>query len=133
MCESNGESTPLQRLPVPSAETLSAGLGCLAVPLDRLLPPGARRSLHLYDSSCMALFGYARAKCAGRFLLAALEPEAAAQRRFGLLPVACEVEVLKWEPSSHTNKFGDVSASIRAEVVGCARRNIAQTAEGVLQ
>lgn len=128
----DGETTPLQRFPAAGDNSV-AGLGCIPVPLERLLAPGARRSMHLYDTSCMAVFAHAMARCGGRFAMAALDPAAAEQRRFGLLPVACEVAVLSWEPSTHENKFGDVSTSIRAEVVGCGRLAVPASSAGVLQ
>jgi hypothetical protein len=128
----DGESTPLQRFPASGGSGLT-GLGCIPVPLERLLAPGARRSMHLYDLSCMAVFAHAMARCDGRFAMAALDPAAAEQRRFGLLPVACEVAVLSWEPSTHQSKFGDVSSSIRAEVVGCGRLSVPESSNGVRQ
>jgi len=131
----DGESTPLQRFGSGGASVPSgiSGLGCIPVPLERLLAPGVRRSMHLYDTSCMAVFSHAMSACGGRFAMAALDPDAAVKRKFGLLPVACEVAVLSWEPSTHESKFGDTSPSIRAEVVGCSRLIVAATSAGVSQ
>lgn len=128
----DGESTPLQRFGrSPSADV--AGTACIPVPVGRMLAPGSSRTMHLYDSSCLATFSHAMSKGGGRFALAALAPAEAGERRFALLPIACEVAVLSWEPSTHRSKFGDASASVVARVVGCGRLRVPETSSGVVQ
>eukprot|EP00310_Coccolithus_braarudii_P023483 CAMPEP_0183338828 /NCGR_PEP_ID=MMETSP0164_2-20130417/5982_1 /TAXON_ID=221442 /ORGANISM="Coccolithus pelagicus ssp braarudi, Strain PLY182g" /LENGTH=289 /DNA_ID=CAMNT_0025508739 /DNA_START=16 /DNA_END=885 /DNA_ORIENTATION=- len=96
------------------------GLGCIPVSLERLLAPGLRRTIHLYDSSCLAAFRHAIAHTNGTLGHVVLNVERE-RRQFGLLDVGCELRVLEWRASTHTSKFGDSSPSVLADVIATRR------------
>ena len=59
----------------------------------RMLAPGCTRTMHLYDSSCLAAFKAAMAED-GAFALVALDTFSAATRSFSLRSLACAVQIL---------------------------------------
>ncbi len=89
------------------------GCPCIAVPLDRLIAPGMQRTLHLYDSSCLAAFR------AGNGTLGQVVLDPSAGRRVRVLPLATELRVTAWRPSQKQSRVRDeVSSSVLVDVIG---------------
>ena len=65
--------------PGAGAPGSSAGLPCIPLHEARMLAPGCTRTMHLYDSSCLAAFKAAMA-ADGAFALVALDTFSAATR-----------------------------------------------------
>lgn len=80
-----------------------------------MLAPGQRATLHLYDSSSLQVLRQARVQN-DTFGQVVLDAAALEHRRFKLMSVGSILKILSWQPSTHTDKFGGTSSSIRAEV-----------------
>jgi len=95
------------------------GLSCIITTPERVLAPGVRGSIHLYDTNCLAAFRHAMSSH-GRFGQVVLDMEGGA-RAFKLRSVGCELQVLGWQPATHTSTLGDSSASVIADVLAVRR------------
>ena len=96
------------------------GLPCIPLHEVRMLAPGCTRTMHLYDSSCVAAFKAAMAGD-GSFALVALDTMATASRSFSLRSVACGVQILDVRTGEKESKFGDASLSYYVDIIGTRR------------
>lgn len=94
------------------------GLACIAVPTSRIVAPGQRATLHLYDQSSLKVLRHAQAHQDGVFGQVVINTTAMQNRQFRVLPVGSRLKVLSCKPSTHTDKFGGSSLSMLAEVLG---------------
>ena len=94
------------------------GYACIPVPMDRLVAPGQRASMHLYDASSLEVVRYAQAHANSTYGQVVIDEAAMQDRRFALLEVGSRVKLLSVTPSTHRDKFGGSSASYKAEVIG---------------
>ena len=106
--------------PGAGAPGSSAGLPCIPLHEARMLAPGCTRTMHLYDSSCLAAFKAAMA-ADGAFALVALDTFSAATRSFSLRSLACAVQILNVRPGEKASKFGDSSLSYYVDIIGTRR------------
>ena len=94
------------------------GYACIPVPKDKLVAPGQRASMHIYDSSSLEVVRYAQAHANSTYGQVVIDGEAMQDRRFALLEVGSRVKLLSVTPSVHRDKFGGSSPSFKAEVIG---------------
>jgi hypothetical protein len=92
--------------------------------LDRLTRPGQAQQLHLYDTSNLSALRCILNKQSDTFVHVALDPEATAQRKFGIMSVGTECKVVGIAPSSKTNVRGEESASVLVDVLGLRPRRV---------
>lgn len=85
--------------------------------LERLTLPGQVQELHFYDTSNLAALRAALSNNR-RFVHAALDSAAAAQRRFVMMDVGTECTVERVVPSTKSNTRGEASASAIVDVRG---------------
>lgn len=100
--------------PTPPAE----GFACIAVPAARLIAPGQRATLHLYDTSSLQVLRHAQSHCNGTYGQVVIDEDAMLERKFKVLDVGSRLKVLSSRPATHTDKFGGTSNSVYAEVIG---------------
>lgn len=110
-------SYSLSRL-ASSSRDVRAGYACIPAPKERLVAPGQRATMHIYDASSLEALRHAQAQFNGTYGQVVIDEEAMRERRFALEPVGARVQVLSVTPSTHTDKFGGTSQSIIAEVIG---------------
>ena len=101
-----------------SSRDVRAGYACIPAPKERLVAPGQRATMHIYDSSSLQALRHAQARFNGTYGQVVIDEEAMRERRFALEPVGARVQVLSVTPSTHTDKFGGTSQSVMAEVIG---------------
>jgi hypothetical protein len=94
------------------------GLASIVVPAARVLAPGQRAQLHLYDASSLQVLRHGMAHGNGTFGQVVLNDTAMRERKFELIGVGTRVKVCSTRPSTHTDKFGGTSSSMLAEVIG---------------
>lgn len=103
-------------LRAPQPGPVAPGFGCIAVPLERLIAPGQRCTLHHYDTSSLQVLRHAQSQCNGTYGQVVIDAEAAAERKFRLMPTGTKLKVLSSRPSTHTDKFGGSSTSVLVDV-----------------
>eukprot|EP00316_Scyphosphaera_apsteinii_P010027 CAMPEP_0119317484 /NCGR_PEP_ID=MMETSP1333-20130426/43277_1 /TAXON_ID=418940 /ORGANISM="Scyphosphaera apsteinii, Strain RCC1455" /LENGTH=249 /DNA_ID=CAMNT_0007323421 /DNA_START=160 /DNA_END=909 /DNA_ORIENTATION=- len=86
--------------------------------MSRIVAPGQRAILHLYDSSSLHVFRQAQSYCNSTFGQVVIDDVAAKQRVFRLCGIGSRCRILASAPSMHTDKFGGMSSSVLAEVIG---------------
>jgi len=94
---------------------------CISVLPDRLILPGQRKLVHVYDQNNMEVLNTAMRSRDGYLCHVVVDPEALVERRFALCEYGVLLKVLSTSPSIHRNKYGERSDSIRAEVAGLRR------------
>ena len=94
------------------------GYACIPVPKDKLVAPGQRASMHIYDASSLEVVRYAQAHANSTYGQVVIDEVAMQDRRFALLEVGSRVKLLSVTPSVHRDKFGGSSPSFKAEVIG---------------
>jgi len=94
------------------------GYACIPVPVDKIVGPGQRATMHIYDDSSLQAIRHAQAYGNGTYGQVVICEEAMAKRRFALRPVGSLIKVMSLTPATHTDKFGGSSASLMAEVMG---------------
>ena len=102
----------------PTRGDSAPGLPCIAVPRARLIAPGQRTTLHLYDTSSLQVLRHAQSLCNGTYGQVVIDEDAAAARKFRLMATGTRIKILSSAPSTHTDKFGGSSVSVMAEVLG---------------
>lgn len=96
----------------------ASGFACIPVPLSRVVAPGQKSVMHIYDSSSLQVLRHAKAFSNSTYGQVVIDDEAMAERRFALLDVGSRVKILSMTPSTHTDKFGGTSSSMMCEVMG---------------
>ena len=94
------------------------GYACIPVPKDKLVAPGQRASMHIYDASSIEVVRHAQAHANSTYGQVVIDDAAMKDRRFGLLEVGSRIKLLSVIPSVHRDKFGGSSSSFKAEVIG---------------
>ena len=94
------------------------GYACIPVPKDKLVAPGQRASMHIYDASSIEVVRHAQAHANSTYGQVVIDDAAMKDRRFGLLEVGSRIKLLSVTPSVHRDKFGGSSPSFKAEVIG---------------
>ena len=94
------------------------GLACIPVPMAKLVAPGQRATMHVYDASSLQVIRHAQANTDSNYGQVVINETAASERMFKLLEIGSRVKVLSVKPSTHTDKFGGTSSSLMAEVIG---------------
>ena len=94
------------------------GYACIPVPKDKLVAPGQRASMHIYDASSIEVVRHAQAHSNSTYGQVVIDDAAMKDRRFGLLEVGSRIKLLSVTPSVHRDKFGGSSPSFKAEVIG---------------
>ena len=94
------------------------GLACIPVPIAKLIAPGQRATMHVYDASSLQVIRHAQANTDNTYGQVVINETAASERKFRLLDIGSRVKVLSVTPSTHTDKFGGTSSSLMAEVIG---------------
>ena len=56
------------------------GFACIPVPVDRLVAPGQRATMHIYDTSSMAVIRHAQSNANGTYGQVVIDDEAMAER-----------------------------------------------------
>ena len=94
------------------------GYPAIPVPKKRLVAPGQRATMHIYDASSMEVMRYAQAHENSTYGQVVIDEAAMQDRRFAVEEVGSRIKVLSVTPSTHTDKFGGTSGSMMAEVIG---------------
>jgi hypothetical protein len=89
----------LNRL-IPKAE----GYACIPVPMERLVAPGQRATMHVYDASSLQALRHAQAHANGTYGQVVIDEEAMQERRFALKRLGSRVQVLSMAPSQHVRE-----------------------------
>jgi hypothetical protein len=98
------EVAGLLRQPLPVA-----GLATILLPAERVLLPGATRSLHLYDANLLLALEHSLARDGGRLVLLGYDPRE--RRRLALHDVGVLAAVTSVEPTTRVNFRGETSPS----------------------
>jgi len=106
------------RLASFSADSKPAGFACIPVPVSRILAPGQKAIMHVYDASSLQVLRHAQAYANGTYGQVVFDEDAMLERKFGLLGMGSRVKILSMTPSTHKDKFGGTSASMMCEVMG---------------
>jgi len=104
----------LRMEPVPRAP----GFACIPVPASRIVAPGQRATMHVYDFSSLQAIRHAQSHANNTYGQVVLDEEALKDRQFALHRYGSRVKLLSVKPSTHTDKYGGTSASLMAEVIG---------------
>ena len=94
------------------------GYACIPVPIDKLVAPGQRATMHVYDASSIQAIRHAQAHANSTYGQVVIDEDAMAERRFALKEYGSRVRLVSVAPSTHTDKFGGSSASLMAQVIG---------------
>jgi len=94
------------------------GFACIPVPVERLVAPGQRATMHIYDTSSLEVLRHAQTHANGTYGQVVIDEEAMKERRFALKEYGTRVKVLSMTPSTHTDKFGGSSVSYMCQVIG---------------
>ena len=103
-------STPPSQ-PVP-------GFACIPVPIERLVAPGQKAVMHIYDTSSLQALRHAQAHANSTYGQVVFDEEAMKVRKFSVMPLGSRIKILSVRPSTHVDKFGGSSTSLIATVIG---------------
>ena len=94
------------------------GFACIPVPMDRLVAPGQRATMHVYDPSSLQVLRHAQAHANSTYGQVVLDEAAMRERKFEVMAVGSRLKIVSLQPSTHQDKFGGSSQSLIAEVIG---------------
>ncbi|EKX38066.1 hypothetical protein GUITHDRAFT_165315, partial [Guillardia theta CCMP2712] len=121
-CTGDSDEVSISLRPSKRENTLpSAAMPCISVLPDRLILPGQKKQIHVYDQNNIEVLNTAMRVKDGYLCHVVVDPAALAERRFALCEFGVLLKVLSTSPSIHRNKYGERSDSIRAEVAGLRR------------
>ena len=122
---SGGAPSPINGRPCIAASTL-----------EKVIAPGMRRTLHLYDSNLIAAFRQGLALQGNNdtrewpvLSQVVLDPAAGADRSFRMLGVGTTLSVESWRPGVKENVRNEVSRSMLVDVLGVGTWEPAQVAQ----
>jgi len=94
------------------------GFACIPVPIERLVAPGQREMMHVYDASSLAVLRHAQAYSNLTYGQVVIDAAAARERRFAVEEIGSRVRVVSMAPSQHVARDGTTSSSMMCEVLG---------------
>jgi len=105
------------------------GFACIPVPVDRLVAPGERATMHFYDTSTLRAVRHAQAFENSTLGQVVIDEAAMRERKFRVMPFGTSYKILSVQPSTHSDKFGGSSNSLKAEVIGTGIIEVASVIE----